>query len=106
MGWDQSGWGRDREDRWARSERWSGRAESYREIMDTPEKVERMRRADAAYGRHVFVALAFPLYVYLAHRLQRMTHQSGFLWTMAYVLIFFAVPWALFAAVRRRQNRM
>lgn len=105
MGWDQTGRERDREDRWTRSERWSGRAEGYREIMDTPEKVERMRREDAAYGGRVLVAIAFPLCVYLAHRLQRLTHHHGFLWTMAYVLVLFAVPWALFAAVRSWWNR-
>lgn len=36
-------------------------------------EVERMRREDAAYGSKLAVAVGFPLCVYLAHLLQRLT---------------------------------
>ncbi len=73
--------------------------------MDSPEKVERMRREDAVYGSKLAVAVGFPLCVYLAHLLQRLTHHNGFHWTMAYLLVLFAGPWALYTAVQRWRNR-
>jgi hypothetical protein len=92
------------EDRWVRSERWSEQAESYREIMDTPERIDRMRREDRRYGARVYGAIAIPVGGFLAHLLQRAFHQTGLWWFLLYLCLLVLGPQALIAALRGRRN--
>lgn len=101
MSWSGPGGGRDMEDRWARSERWSGHAESYREIMDTPERIDRMRREDRGYGAKVYSVIAIPVGGFLAHVLQRAFHQAGLWWYLLYLALLVLGPQALLAGLRR-----
>ncbi|MDI5974164.1 hypothetical protein POF50_033290 [Streptomyces sp. SL13] len=105
MSWSRPGAGRDREDEWVRSEQWSDRLENYREYMDTPERIDRMRRDDAAFRGKLYNAIAIPLGGYLAHVLQRHTHHAGFGWYLLFFLALVVAPQLLLYGVRRLRDR-
>jgi hypothetical protein len=100
MSWDGPGHGQDREDRWARSERWSDRAESYREF-DTPGKSARVQRENARFQGNCLTALGLPFAGWLAHLVEHALGEHGVAWE----LLWFGVLVGLALLVGRAWNR-
>jgi hypothetical protein len=79
MSWERPGSGQDREDQWARSERWSDRAESYRELGD-PGKSARVQRQNARMQGNCLTALGLPAAGLLAHVVEHALGERGAAW--------------------------
>jgi hypothetical protein len=98
MGWDGPGGGRNEEDRWARSERWSDRAESYRELAD-PDESARFRRENSRLDANCLSVLGLPAAGWVAHTVQRALGEHGPAWWLLWfgaqigVVALLALAW-------------